>query len=275
MKFNFLFFLLIFGILFPSSLVSAQEQDVLSGEGRGHFKAAMVLFEMASSTSDYEQVAAEFEKVVASDPDYADTYINLCKIYGRIGVQKGDTYFTKAEEYLETYHRLQPDDSEAYQDELIILEALKDKYKKDLFDDFVGIWELFQGDLEIKRVNEKWMVDYSRNTNSAGKSVSVLGITQEEDYLILSTLWHTDGKKNGKLSDNRYWIHHKDRNIHYTEYKEYEKYKIWKEDGVIYVSLISSDDSYYYYGRHVHSDPPWHNSAWNSSSFKHPLKRKY
>lgn len=274
MKFNFLFFLLIFGILFPSSLVSAQEQDVLSGEGRGHFKAAMVLFEMASSTSDYEQVAAEFEKVVASDPDYADTYINLCKIYGRIGVQKGDTYFTKAEEYLETYHRLQPDDSEVYQDELIILEALKDKYKKDLFDDFVGIWEFFQGDLEIKRVNEKWMVEYSGNgiADHTGESISVLGITQEEDYLILSTLWHKDGKKNGKLSSNEYWLH---ENIRFTESKEYKKYKIWKEDGIIYWSLISSDDNYYYYGKHVHSDPTWNNPIWNKFPFKEPLKRKY
>lgn len=272
MKFNFLFFLLIFGILFPSSLVSAQEQDVLSGEGRGHFKAAMVLFEMASSTSDYEQVAAEFEKVVASDPDYADTYINLCKIYGRIGVQKGDTYFTKAEEYLEIYHKLQPDDSEVYQDELVILEALKKKYKKETLEDYVGHWEFLRGDLEIKRINEKWRVEYYREENTSGDYISVLGITQEEDYLILSTLHYKDGKKNGILSTNEYWIY---ENIRYTESKEYKQYKIWKEDGAIFGSLISTDDSYYYNGRHVHTDPTWHNSGWNSSSFKHTLKRKY
>ena len=47
----------------------------LSPEGRSHFKAAMALFEIASSIADYEQVTAEFEKVTMTDPDYADTYI--------------------------------------------------------------------------------------------------------------------------------------------------------------------------------------------------------
>lgn len=112
----------------------------LSDAGRAHFKAAMALFEIASSNDDYKQVAQEFETVTKSDPNYPDTYINLCKIYGRIGATDGNIYFTKAKEALEKYHALMPNDIDTYNDEKVILETLQKKYNNSPAR-FIGKWK--------------------------------------------------------------------------------------------------------------------------------------
>ena len=75
-----------------------------------------------------------------TDPDYADTYINLCKIYGRIGAEKGDEYFKKAEKSIEKYRQLRPEDYDGYQDEKTILEAMKEKYKIFKDNEIYGTW---------------------------------------------------------------------------------------------------------------------------------------
>lgn len=130
--------LLLVSILMLPMNIAAEEP--LSAEGRGHFKAALALIEVATSIDEYEQVAAEFEKVVISDPDYADTYINLCKIYGRIGAKKGESYFEKAEAALEKYRQLVPNDTEGFSDELMVLNAMKEKYKTNKENSIFGVW---------------------------------------------------------------------------------------------------------------------------------------
>lgn len=128
----------------------------LSDEGRGHFKAAMALFEIASSNDDYKQVAQEFEAVTKSDPEYADTYLNLCKIYGRLGTDGGEVYFKKAQEALENYHRLAPEDVNTYNDEKMVLDALQMKYKNSPTR-YVGKWKFKNGALST------WYIDIQYN----------------------------------------------------------------------------------------------------------------
>lgn len=124
----------------------------LSSKGRAHFKAAMALFEVASSIEDYKQVAQEFEMVTKSDPNYPDTYINLCKIYGRIGTEEGNTYFSKAQEALSKYHTLVPNDMDTYDDEMVILNSLKEKYQRS-FARYTGKWK-------YNSIHSKtWLVD--------------------------------------------------------------------------------------------------------------------
>lgn len=132
-----------------STICCAQE---LSSTGRPHFKAAMALFDAASSIEDYKQVAQEFEEVVKSDPNYADTYINLSKIYAHIGSVEGNAYFVKAKDALEKYHRLAPNDVETYEDEKVVLNSFIEKYKRSPAR-YVGKWK-------IHSVNSKtWFID--------------------------------------------------------------------------------------------------------------------
>lgn len=128
--------LLALSIVAISAMCFAYE---LSSNGRSHYKAAMSLMEMASSVEDYKQVAQELETVKKSDPNHPDTYIQLCKIYGRIGAEEGDSYFTKAQQALDKYCTLMPNDTETYNDAKVLLDALKKKYHNTA-NNMAGAW---------------------------------------------------------------------------------------------------------------------------------------
>lgn len=254
-------------VLSVGSLLVGQE---LSPEGRGHYKAAMTLFDMASSVSDYEGVAAEFEKVAQTDPGYADTYINLCKIYGRIGVDKGDGYFDKAKDALEKYRQLSSD-KEVYGDELIVLDALKAKNASRIRKSFTGHWKWgAHGDLTISYENGGYTATVAMD------NWSVRGVDFVDGCLLLSVTKCTDWQRDG--DGEQYYIHYDatHRNgvaIRYTKEYDYREYRVWNENGEIYMSLVSSYSDYYYFDRKVHTDPVWDNLDWASSDWRFKLKK--
>lgn len=111
-----------------SLALHAQNSITLSNEGRKNWKAANALLEVASSTDELIYVIQQFEMVTKSDPDYADTYYNLGKLYAKVGNEKGESYFDKAQSYYEKYKSLHPEDSELINDEIYVLNVLKEKY---------------------------------------------------------------------------------------------------------------------------------------------------
>lgn len=158
MKIGYLRFFLILGcFLFGGWRASGQ---ALTDEGRGHYNAALLLFESSSSVNDYLLVAEEFEAVIKTDPDYPNTYINLCKMYYRIGAEKGEPYFSKAETALSNYKRLAPGDTAGYTEETIALQAMRRKYDSNYQNivkkKFVGTWrdKANQGINYIIRISE-------------------------------------------------------------------------------------------------------------------------
>lgn len=157
MKFSYLRFFLILCCFLWGWRSSGQ---ALSEEGRGHYNAALLLFESSSSVNDYLLVAEEFEAVLKTDPDYPNTYINLCKMYYRIGAEKGEPYFSKAETALSNYKRLAPGDTAGYTEETIALQAMRRKYDSNyqsiVKKKFVGTWrdKEHQGINYIFRISE-------------------------------------------------------------------------------------------------------------------------
>ena len=155
MKFSYLRFFLILCCFLWGWRSSGQ---ALSEVGRGHYNAALLLFESSSSVNDYLLVAEEFEAVLKTDPDYPNTYINLCKMYYRIGAEKGEPYFSKAETALSNYKRLAPGDTAGYTEETIALQAMRRKYDSNYQNivkkKFVGTWRVHQGLFYIFRIAE-------------------------------------------------------------------------------------------------------------------------
>ena len=139
--------------------LTSRAQD-LSAEGKGHFIAAQRLFEIATSVDDYKLIAEEFESVAKSDPSFANTYINLCVVYSRIGAGQGEPYFSKAEAALETYKKLAPEDTAGYTEEKIALQAMRRKYDSNyqsiVKKKFVGTWrdKVHKGINYIFRISE-------------------------------------------------------------------------------------------------------------------------
>ena len=244
-KFAFVVFIT---LIFLSSSYSQE----LSSFGRAHFKAAMALFEIASSVSDYEAVAKEFELVTESDSTYADTYINLCKIYGRIGVEKGEIYFSKATNALTKYHNLKPNDEVTYSDEMIVLNALKNKRASEMYKRFVGAYT-WNGGLTISYRNGQYYASLINNGNNPNSTEFVTKIERHGDYLLLYTTEITDGYENGELSGGyEYYItKENNREIHYTREYDYNKYKITYIDEAVYIVLDSYSREYFYKGRKI------------------------
>ena len=142
------FFILSF-LLVPLSSW-AQKPLGLSEEGARSWKTAMDLLDMADSADDLMGPIKEFEKVTVSDPAFADAYFNLGKLYTRYGKKKGPQFLDKAREYFLTYIRLRPDDKKAAEDELYLLNAVRESAINSLspeekakwgFSQFEGTWE--------------------------------------------------------------------------------------------------------------------------------------
>ena len=174
MKFSYLRFFLILCCFLWGWRSSGQ---ALSEEGRGHYNAALLLFESSSSVNDYLLVAEEFETVLKTDPDYPNTYINLCKMYYRIGAEKGEPYFSKAETALSNYKRLAPGDTAGYTEETIALQAMRRKYDSNyqsiVKKKFVGTW----------RDKEHQGINYIFRISESGELLDVRVFTWQEKEL--------------------------------------------------------------------------------------------
>lgn len=99
-------------LIVQSPHLLAQE---LTKEGRGHFRAALALFDAATTPEDLLSVAHEFEQVLETDKDYPDTYLNLCLVYQKMGIGLNNiSYFDDAITNLDKYHSLKPSDEDTY-----------------------------------------------------------------------------------------------------------------------------------------------------------------
>ena len=104
------------------SALYAQTQG-LSEEGYKHWVKAVARMENIKQENDYFLVIDEFNKVLETDPNYADTYYNLGKIYTKIGELKNElSHFEKAKECYEKYVVLKPSEKMLIIKELALLE---------------------------------------------------------------------------------------------------------------------------------------------------------
>ena len=124
-----LFILILF--VAASFAVHAQTQG-LSEEGYKHWLKAIVRMEDLKQESDYALVINDFLEVLKTDPNYADTYFNLGKIYTKMGELKNElSYFEKAKECYDKYLALKPSDKNAVLKDLTRLEIKIDELKKE------------------------------------------------------------------------------------------------------------------------------------------------
>ncbi len=102
-------------ILLMAALMAVSAMAVeLSKEGRAHYNRAMSLLKIATLPEDYKKVAKELEQVVLTDPDYPDTYLQMSRVYRKIGETEGEAYFKKADKCNNTFYQLAPTETDAY-----------------------------------------------------------------------------------------------------------------------------------------------------------------
>ncbi len=181
------FFCLLF-LVFGYSL-SAQDLSSLSDQGYGHWVTATRLSETATDLDDYLLIANEYERIIESDPAFADTYLKLVQLYEKIGMEKGLSFLERAEQVLDQYASIKPDDGRSIATERAYINALRDKYNNGPTR-FVGKWgftNTSEWDIEIA---------YEGGEYSLHLSKSVTSITKESDISFVieslpSTTDHT------------------------------------------------------------------------------------
>lgn len=163
--------------LMASFSIYAQNVSSLSDEGERHYKAANALLEVSSSLEELKSVIVELEKVIVTDPNFADAYFDLGKLCSKVGKEEGDEYFDKARGYFNKYMSFRPEEKKEVEDELYIVETLRNstkayRLKKDM-KKFVGTWrsEEFPKGWYIFRIEE------------VGESLAVRVFTSKEREL--------------------------------------------------------------------------------------------
>ena len=179
--------LLLAAIISPSA-ATAQS---LSRSGAAHLKAAQALKSMASTTDDNLQVAEEYEKIIESDPAYADAFVEAARIYSTLVPQLGSAAYDKAETLFRRYAELRPAEASDVDAELIVLEAMLRKYnngpnrldgiwqgRKGGTSGFVDYIEVFNGGADIQVLNaSEWVpgevrsMDISINGNKCSLAI--------------------------------------------------------------------------------------------------------
>lgn len=160
----FLFALIL--VFLPMSVIG--QCDVkLSKVGLAHLKAAEALLGIATSVDDFEQVAYEYDLVTHSDPEYAPVYLELGKLYTKIGNEKGAKAFDKAEDYYIRCKTLCPDSTDVIDIKLAVLDALRRKYENgpNKFNGIWGIWSTYTGKFTS-------IVEISANNNGHSFSIT-------------------------------------------------------------------------------------------------------
>ncbi len=104
----------------------------ISEEGRLHWEKADYLYNTAQSSDDYLDVIREYKAVLRSDPNFANAYYNIGKLYIRI------EEFTLASVFLNRYKELVPDEAEQI-DEMLYLEKIR-LYRNTGIANLIGEW---------------------------------------------------------------------------------------------------------------------------------------
>lgn len=120
-----------FSLLLSAILVAMSSfgQTNLSKSGAAHLRAAEVLSATAQTSDDRVQIAKEYEHVIETDPSYANAYLEAAKIYTILTPELGESTYNKAKNLLNQYLNLEPSQSDTVDTELIVLDAMLQKYK--------------------------------------------------------------------------------------------------------------------------------------------------
>lgn len=132
-------------LLFVFGCMTLTYGQSLSNIGARHWKTANTLYSMAASLEQKEMAIAEYERVKESDPNYSETYFKLGTIYFELAKEyKVDEYFEHAKENYLKYKSLNPQDSDKIDDEIYLIESVKQMTQKsssrDETNTFVGVW---------------------------------------------------------------------------------------------------------------------------------------
>lgn len=246
--------LLILSLSFSLLIVSTTHSmsQTLSVEGKGHYNAALLLFETSSSVNDYLLVAEEFEAVVKTDPQYKDVYINLCKIYSRIGAEKGEPYFSKAKSALSMYKTLAPNDIESFTEEQIALNAMRRKFENNVKSKKMGDWYLLEGNGTVYCPGHITISENIKFFYPDGDSEQFSNIDLEKSIVKVSREYrseygrYTVGK--GSITDHDILIWHSDGSLgsiggvsgYYDAYK-YSKTAVQEKEMLYYNLLFEGD----------------------------------
>lgn len=181
----------------------------LSPEANRYWIRATTAMNTITSDDDYKIAAEEFEKALQYAPQCGDILFNLALVYSQIGTKEGDFYFAKAENYLETYKQLNPNDKEA--DKLAIeIEFKREKFQRDQIakqqqareekaKSLVGTWSTElgyfpitinmdeQGRLWSKVVVNQYFQDHKWYENGRYHSQYILSSKEEKIFY-----WNTD-----------------------------------------------------------------------------------
>ncbi|MDR1847847.1 MAG: hypothetical protein LBR17_07005 [Bacteroidales bacterium] len=115
-------------MLMSATIMLAQNQ-VLSPEAEKLFKkATIMLAEGVSTIKEYQFVASEFEQVLNTNPNHANTLYNLALVYSTISSFEGNyPAFYQSERYYKRYLATNPDDKDVVEMELLNLLTKREK----------------------------------------------------------------------------------------------------------------------------------------------------
>lgn len=252
-KFPFIAFVF---ILFAGHSLYAQDLSSLTDAGYAHWVTANRLAETADDVTEYVRIAYELEAVVNSDPQFKDSYMKLVHLYEKIAMEQGEPVFSKADQLLNKYLSVFPEEGRAVMAEKTYIDALRDKYRANIPLSFVGKWR-FHG-LEISHSNGYFTATIDSDDKYKRE---VLSITQKDDHLILVYKETYDGIAYGRLKYDKnfrkYQEHYHDCNGHrylWTKEEVIHTYKLYEEDGKKFHLYLSSKKTYYsQYGVKAHS----------------------
>ena len=161
----------------------------LSPEANRYWIRATTAMNTITSDDDYKIAAEEFEKALQYAPQCGDILYNLALIYSQIGTKEGNFYFSKAENYLETYKQLNPNDEEV--EKLAVeIEFKREKYQKDKqkdkireekerrereLEEFAGTWEIEHGGKEISIEVNNGKISITVASDNRGSKKTVEG----------------------------------------------------------------------------------------------------
>lgn len=249
--------LLVIFIIAASIVAYGQCNGNLSSKGYAHIKAAQALTDMATTTSDWKDVAIEYEQVIVSDSEYAPVYMILGDLYTKIGNEEGVEAFNMAEYYYNGCKTACADSAYAIEVKLTILNALKRKYSNGP-NRFVGTWGTYSDNFRFNKY-----VDISYDGNSYKfKNIDYGNSKNDYGFKIISEMsneikfeFHTIFDKRDELR-NKGWTHYYD-DCNYLADSGYPTSGIYKYDyeDVRYTFSISViDDDVFVNYLELHTD---------------------
>ena len=235
----------------------------LSSKGYAHIKAAQTLTDMATTISDWKDVAIEYEQVIVSDPDYAPVYMILGDLYTKIGNEEGVEAFNMAEYYYNGCKTACADSADAIEVKLTILNALKRKYSNGP-NRFVGTWGTrFSKYVDISYDGNSYKfknINYGNSKNDYGFKV----ISEMSNEIKFE--FHTIFDRRDELR-NKGWTHYYDdcnyladpgyptSGIYKYDYEDVRyTFSISVIDDDVFVNFLEIQANYYLKGQKTYAD---------------------